>query len=374
MVVKRCGYAVLTAMLLILLVGACGEPESTPTALPPTSTRFAPAPTAILLPVADTALPALATPTTMETPAPTTTYLPPTDTALPPTVTLAPPTATSAVAATPDGQILFSVYPDGDIAVMNAGGSNQTLLLDRTMPGDVFSDRLAAWRPDGKRISYAVDDFEQVEIWVMDSDGSDAHLLVGEVAPVTSHSWSPDGKRIAFVSSQHDICILDLADQTITKLADERLNDERDPDWSPDGSRLAFSASDGQNQDIYVIKIDGTGLTRITSHEARDRHPDWSPDGTAIAFSSARRSQRFPDLYLLDLSLGAEGEGNMPLQLTAEDKLEVRPDWSPDRSWIVYLSHELGAEHGMIYAVNADGQSLVQLTADNVYHSPRWQP
>ena len=266
------------------------------------------------------------------------------------------------------------MYPDGDIAIMNADGSDQTLLLDRTMPGDLFSDRLAAWRPDGKRVSYTVDDFEQVGIWIMDSDGSDAQFLVGEVEPVTSHSWSPDGTCIAFVSSQHDICILDPASETIATLTGETLHDERDPVWSPDGSRLAFSASDGQNQDIYVIKIDGTGLTRITNHEARDRHPDWSPDGTEIAFSSTRRSQRFPDIYLLDLNLGTEDEGNVPLQLTAEDKLEIRPDWSPDGSWIVYLSHELGAEHGTIYAVDVDGQFLVKVTADNIYHSPRWRP
>ncbi len=113
---------------------------------------------------------------------------------------------------------------------------------------------------------------------------------------------------------------------------------------------------------------------RLTSHEARDRHPDWSPDGTAIAFSSTRRSQRYPDLYLLDLARGTEEEGNMPLQLTAQDKLEIRPDWSLDAAWIVYLSHELGAEHGTIYAVSVDGLVLVQVTADNVYHSPRWRP
>jgi len=258
--------------------------------------------------------------------------------------------------------------------IVNAKGREQTLLLDRTMPGDVFTDRFAAWKPDGNSISYVVDDFGKAEIWIMDHDGSNAQLLVREVAPVTSHSWSPDGTRIAYVSPEHEICILDLATQVTTQLPAEHLSDARDPDWSPDGSRIAFSASDGRDQDIYIINSDGTGLTRLTSDEARDKHPDWSPDGTAIAFSSARRNQRYPDLYILDLTRGTEEEGNIPLQLTAEDKLEIRPAWSPDGFWIVFLSHELGAEHGTVHAVGVDGQHLVQVTAGNVYHSPRWRP
>jgi TolB protein len=283
-----------------------------------------------------------------------------------------------------EGSILFSMGQEGDIAKMNADGGDRVLLLDRAIEGDVYSDRLAAWRPDGKGISYVVDDFEKVEIWVMDGDGSNPRLLVADVAPVTSHSWSPDGTRIAFVDSGHNICILDLASQTVTNLtgeyqsdghvSDTHLSDARDPDWSPDGSRIAFSASAGQNQDIYVINVDGTGLTGLTNHEARDGHPDWSPDGTALVFSSTRRSQRYLDLYSLDLALGTEEEGNMPLQLTYADKLETRPDWSPDRAWIVFLSHELGAGHGTLYAVSGDGRYLVRLTADNVFHSPRWQP
>ena len=262
---------------------------------------------------------------------------------------------------------------------MNADGSDQVLLLDRAVQGDLLTDRLATWRPDGEKISYVVDDFEKAEIWVMDSDGSGAELLVADVAPVTSHSWSPDGTRIAFASSGQDICILDLAGRTVTNLTGERLGggqlrDARDPDWSPDGLRIAFSASDGGNQDIYFVNVDGTGITRLTSHEARDKHPDWSPDGMAIVFSSTRHSQRYPDLFSLDLTLGTEEEGNAPLQLTAEDTLKERPEWSPDGAWIMFLSNELGAGHGTIYAVSVDGRFLVQVTADSVYHSPRWRP
>jgi Tol biopolymer transport system component len=378
----RCAAA-MVAISALMLVGSCGGSESTPPVLAPAGTQAAATPTATVPPLTDTPVPPSMTPADTETPSPTATDPPPAATETPVlTATNPAPTATatraslpaSAAAATPEGRILYSVYPEGDIAVTSADGNDLRLLIDQTMSDNLFSDRLAAWRPGGKQISYAVDDFEQAEIWIMDSGGGSEQRLVTDVASITSHSWSPDGTRIAFVSSQHELCILDVAGEKTTELTGEGLSDVRDPDWSPDGSQLAFSASDGRNQDIYVVQVDGSGLARLTNHEARDKHPDWSPDGTKIAFSSTRRSQRFPDIYLLDLRSGTEEEGNMPLQLTAEDALEIRPDWSPDGSWIVYLSHELGAEHGTIFALYVDRQVRVQVTADNVYHSPRWQP
>ena len=295
---------------------------------------------------------------------------------------MTPEIAPTPQAAIPqEGEILFSAYPEGDIYVMNvigihhmnADGSDRRNLLDRRKSGDIYSDRHARWHPDGQSVSYVIDDFAQAEIWVMQGDGSDQRFLVGQVAPNTSHSWSPDGTRIAHVSTEQDICIADLADETITKLTGEDLREEQDPDWSPDGRRLAFSATQGGNHDLYVINVDGTDLTRITSHGAKDKHPDWSPDSTRLAFSSPRRDVRFPDILVIDLSQGTEEDGNAPLPLTADDALDVYPDWSPDGSRLVYLSHELGAGHGTIFVIDAQGQTRIQLT-DNYYHSPRWRP
>jgi len=36
------------------------------------------------------------------------------------------------------------------------------------------------------------------------------------------------------------------------------------PDWSPDGKRVVYRSHNGGPADIYVINIDGTGLTNLT--------------------------------------------------------------------------------------------------------------
>jgi len=44
--------------------------------------------------------------------------------------------------------------------------------------------------------------------------------------------------------------------------------------------------------DIFIVNIDGTGLTRLTFHPGRDMCPRWSPDGNSIYFLSQRGSQQ----------------------------------------------------------------------------------
>ena len=56
---------------------------------------------------------------------------------------------------------------------------------------------------------------------------------------------------------------------------------------SPDGTMLAYFAV-GQSEDIWVGRVDGTGLRRLTDDAHRDRVPMWSPDGSELLFYSNR--------------------------------------------------------------------------------------
>jgi TolB protein len=90
------------------------------------------------------------------------------------------------------------------------------------------------------------------------------------------------------------------------------------PSWSPDGKRLAFvSFADGNDPlceaascplsgELYAVRADGTGLTRLTRNRADDEHPTWSPDGRRIAFSSgfSLRRQGHPRWLMMISSAG----------------------------------------------------------------------
>jgi dipeptidyl aminopeptidase/acylaminoacyl peptidase len=66
------------------------------------------------------------------------------------------------------------------------------------------------------------------------------------------------------------------------------------PQVSPDGERIAFTlrttdleANRGRT-DIWLVGLDGSGLRRMTAHEASDFEPRWSADGKHLYFLSTR--------------------------------------------------------------------------------------
>jgi len=77
--------------------------------------------------------------------------------------------------------------------------------------------------------------------------------------------------------------------------------------WSPDGQWLAFNVAPGGgfNEQIYIVRPDGTGLRRLTDGGKANNFLDgWSPDGRFIAFSSNRRDASATDSYLCEVATG----------------------------------------------------------------------
>ena len=74
-------------------------------------------------------------------------------------------------------------------------------------------------------------------------------------------------------------------------LAMQRVSD---PAVSPDGKWVAFSLRDTDfdankgRYDVWLAAIDGSRVTRMTSHPDNDQAPAWSPDGKWIYFVSTR--------------------------------------------------------------------------------------
>lgn len=167
----------------------------------------------------------------------------------------------------PNGQIVFTSVRDGDLEIysMNEDGSDVRRLTHRQGPdgGPFFS-------PDGSKIVFRAreipdgpehDDYQallkqglwrptELEIFVMDADGSNLQQLTNLGGANFAPFWHPDGQRIIFSSNWHN--------------------------------------PDGRNFDLFLINLDGSGLERVTFNATFDGFPMFSPDGRQLVFASNR--------------------------------------------------------------------------------------
>ncbi|MBE7468315.1 MAG: hypothetical protein DPW09_20540 [Anaerolineae bacterium] len=188
-------------------------------------------------------------------------------------------------AVSPDGRrIAFSSGRSGnlDIYVMDANGSNLTQLTSSR-----GFDEWPAWSPDGGTLAFVSDRAGNVEIYTIPANGGPEQRLTDHPADDWPAVWSPDGRRLLFASNRDgnwNLFLLELADGTLTRLTSDP-GDEREPAWSPDGRTLAFAHSSGDNWNIFTIpapsaapaEIPRSQWTQMTTSSRDERYPTWLP-------------------------------------------------------------------------------------------------
>jgi len=179
-------------------------------------------------------------------------------------------------------------------------------------------------------------------------------------------------RQIAFTSTRdgnYEIYVMRADGGGVTRLTNNSRVDAA-PTWSPDGKKIAFVSSrgygDDRNFDIYVMNADGSGVVRLTTNVAGDAIPAWSPDGSRIAFVSNRDGN--VEIYVMSATGGAA------TRLTTNGAIDISPAWSPDSSQIVFTSNRSG-NNFEIYVMNANGTGVTRLTTNGaVDSSPAWSP
>ena len=193
----------------------------------------------------------------------------------------------------PDGsKIVFSSRGSSfpfkqKIFVMNADGSNQIQLPDNVVapfPGDALE---AVFSPDGSKIAFTYGDREQypdeLELYVMNADGSNPILLTGNFGDGSNPIFSPDGSKIAFVSNVRSEIYVMNADGSNPVNLTNHPSVENYPTFSPDGSKIAFASNRDGNNEIYVMNADGSNLVRLTNDPAFDFAPSWGRSLRVVA-------------------------------------------------------------------------------------------
>ncbi|MCU0497762.1 MAG: hypothetical protein MUF87_10455 [Anaerolineae bacterium] len=137
---------------------------------------------------------------------------------------------------------------------------------------------------------------------VRQGEGQDTYLydhLTQQVRPFNPAAptffyeiaWSPDSQWLAAVSTNPNqpvgILIGRPSDQDRTRLIDPAQELHRSPTWSPDQQRVAFA----MNNQIYVIRRDGTDLRWLNFGIPLLGQPIWLPDGQMLITEYANQME-----------------------------------------------------------------------------------
>ncbi len=148
---------------------------------------------------------------------------------------------------------------------------------------------------------------------------------------INSSSLAPDGKRVSF-DARGDIWTVPAKTGITRNLTQTPGIHDRDVAWSPDGKYIAFISDLTGDNEIYIMKQDGTEApVQITKDADTYRFgPMWSPDSKKLLWADKLLRLQFVDIGTKEVTLVAQ----------AKDWEFSDFNWSPDSKWIAYARPE----------------------------------
>ena len=268
----------------------------------------------------------------------------------------------------PDGSrvaFLSGSFGEGALLVIEADGSGESHVTD-------IAARAPEWSPDGAKLL-----FEAVEGGIFRSAPM-APASPRSRATDTARMWSPDGTRIVFfaeVDGNVDVYVMDADGSNRSRVTSDPADDVS-PAWAPKGDRIAFVSDRNGNADLYVIDPDGRHEVRLTDDPAPDEAFAWDPSGDRIAYVSYRHGAKPEEIGIGDAEVFVvDVRTGETTNLSRNPAWDGDPDWSPDGTRIVFTRR---TDHGEIYVMRSDGSEQERLPGlpGNLVNDccPRWRP
>ena len=220
-----------------------------------------------------------------------------------------------------------------DIATVPSGGGPHVLVTS-----DVAVDWAPVWSPDGRFIYFASDRGGSMGIWRIGIDESSGKpvsapesVAVGVDVAMDLPHLASDGSSLVFRSMNDSANPASIQFDPVTERAGEvKLLQHRTgrlipTDASPDGKWLSLNNIQERQQDIFIMRPDGTQLSRLTDDVSRDWTPRFTPDSSGVVFQSNKAGPY--DAWSIKL----DGSGRTRLtDLSAAGRNANGPSFAPD--------------------------------------------
>lgn len=256
-----------------------------------------------------------------------------------------------------------------DIYVKRVDGSAVTQLTN-----DPANDVMPAISPDGSKIAFASDRGGTWDIYLMDIDGGQAVQVTNDRFQNLHPSFSPDGKRLVYCtfgssSGQWELVVINV-DQPAVK---QHIGHGLFPEWSPKSDTIVFQRARQKGTrwfSVWTVDLaDGepSNFTEVAaSANAAVITPSWDPSGEHLVFCTVLEpgadEQVRPgraDIWVVR----ADGSGRS--RLTQGRHRNLQPTWAADGS-IFFVSDRAGEGAENVWTVRPDqALQLVESTRES---------
>jgi TolB protein len=188
-------------------------------------------------------------------------------------------------------------------------------------------------------------------------------------------SVDPTGKWLVFASTRHSehagIYMQRVNGTAVTRLTSDD-SDNAFPSFSPDGKQIAYCSTRSGTWNVYVMDTDGRNSVQVTNTNNQCMHPSFSPDGGRLVYSELGSRSNQWELWTVNLTSGEKRQIGYGLF----------PNWSParDADRIAFQrARERGSRWFSLWTldlIDGEGRRLteVSVSSNAAIVSPAWSP
>ncbi|MBV8073651.1 MAG: PD40 domain-containing protein [Acidobacteriaceae bacterium] len=271
----------------------------------------------------------------------------------------------------------------------------------------------AYWSPDGARLIFQSTRgaLQCDQIFIMNADGSDQHMVSTGKGRTTCGYFLPDGKHIVYASTHlaGDACpppadrskgyvwavypSYDIFEANDDGSALKRLTDapgydaEATVNWKT--NKIVYTSLSSGDLDLWRMNLDGSQKEQLTHSFGYDGGAVFSRNGAKIAWranhpETPEAQKVYRDLLRDDLTspmkmelFVADADGRNARQITNFNCASFAPTFSPDGKQILFSSNRNNCDGRKfeLYLINIDGTNLRQVTDFGSFTSfPEFSP
>lgn len=271
----------------------------------------------------------------------------------------------------------------------------------------------AYWSPDGQRLIFQSSRGEMKcdQEFIMNADGSGAHMVSTGKGVTTCGYFLPDGKHIVYASTHEagdacpkradrsrgyvwdvfagfDIYLARDDGKILKKLTDAPGYDaEATINWKT--KKIVYTSLESGDLDLWSMDLDGSNKKQITHDLGYDGGAVYSHDGKKLVWranhpATPETTQRYRDLLKDNLTapmkmeiIIADADGKNQKQITNFGCASFAPAFTPADKKILFASNKQACDSRKfeLFLMNTDGTELEQVTDFGEFTSfPEFSP